>query len=81
MLIDCSCGATNRIPGASAVRHRCGKCKHTFTPQELVKARHEPPPPRPTLEDMLSGGSLGQMFSNGDEPTHACNDASSTWTL
>lgn len=47
MLIDCSCGQTNRVPGLSSKRMRCGKCGHVFTPQEMVKARHEPAPPKP----------------------------------
>lgn len=64
MLIDCSCGTTNRIPGMSKVRHRCGKCKHVFTPQELTKARQEPAPPRPSLADLF--GSMGSMF--GEDP-------------
>jgi hypothetical protein len=59
MLVDCSCGTTNRIPGASAKRHRCGKCKHVFTPQELTKARIEPPPPKP--EGDLLSAMLSQM--------------------
>lgn len=68
MLIDCACGQTNRIPGASKQRHRCGKCRHTFTPQELVKARIEPPPARPT-------GFMDSMMSeSNEEPTHACKD-------
>lgn len=65
MLIDCTCGATNRLPGATTKRHQCGKCRHVFTPQELVKARPEPAPPRSALDD-------GTLF--GDEPTHACKD-------
>lgn len=43
MLIDCPrCQQTNRLPEGK--RARCGKCKHTFTPQELTKARREPKP-------------------------------------
>jgi rubredoxin len=66
MLIDCGCGQTNRVPGLSSKRMKCGKCGHVFTPKEMMKARHEPAPPRPTLGDM--------MMSSDDEPTHACND-------
>ena len=42
MLIDCTCGQTNRIDPKK--KSRCGKCKRDFTPRELVKARPEPPP-------------------------------------
>jgi ribosomal protein S27AE len=62
MLIDCRCGQTNRVPGASAKRMRCGKCGHVFTPQELTKARVEPAPPPPA----------GLQFDT--DATHACND-------
>jgi len=55
MLIDCKCGATNRIPGLSAIKHCCGKCKHIFTPLELTKARQEPAPPRPDHSSLFAG--------------------------
>jgi hypothetical protein len=45
MLINCACGATNRLPrDMTKSKARCGKCKHVFTPQELVKARPERAP-------------------------------------
>jgi hypothetical protein len=51
MLIDCKCGATNKLPPATktgvAARARCGKCKHVFEISELIKARPEPLPPPP----------------------------------
>jgi hypothetical protein len=57
MLLDCRCGSKNRIPGTGVQsRVRCGKCKHVFTPAELVRAVPEAPPPRPSLEDLLGGG-------------------------
>lgn len=62
MLIDCPCGATNRLPGLSAKKFRCGKCQHVFLPMELTKARPEPAPPRPEAP----------LFD--EEPTHACKD-------
>lgn len=56
MLLDCRCGTKNRIPSLPKTRVRCGKCRHVFTPAELVKAVHETPLPKPTLE-----GALGMM--------------------
>ncbi len=47
MLMDCKCGATNRIPSAPVKRYRCGKCSYEFTPADLVRVRIEPPPPPP----------------------------------
>lgn len=71
MLLDCSCGATNRIPGASAKLHRCGKCKHVFTPAELTRARQEPPPPKPDITaDMMAifgAGSLEDLLEGDQE--------------
>jgi rubredoxin len=72
MLIDCGCGTTNRIPGLSAKRHRCGKCQHVFTPAELVKARQEPAPP--TMGDLLSSMMGGDMPRPSVNATHACKD-------
>lgn len=41
-LLTCpKCTAKNRFPGGKRVR--CGKCKHEFTPAELVKARPDVP--------------------------------------
>lgn len=72
MLLDCRCGTKNRIPSLPTTRVRCGKCKHEFTPSELVKAVHEPPPPKPTLEDLFGGigdilGGLNSGFDLPDE--------------
>lgn len=54
MLLDCTCGATNRIPSLPKTRMRCGKCAHVFTPSELCRARIEPPPERPEALDPLA---------------------------
>lgn len=51
MLIDCKCGAVNRLPpmnkAGTSKRARCGKCQHVFGIHELVKARPEAPKPPP----------------------------------
>lgn len=46
MTLTCACGTVNRIPSLPKGRIQCGKCRHMFTPMELVKAKHEPPPER-----------------------------------
>lgn len=69
MLIDCSCGATNRVSGLSRQRVRCGKCQHVFTIQELLKARQEPPPPKPELSlDDLFGALFGGSPDHDENP-------------
>ena len=52
MLLDCQCGQTNRIPSLPKKRYCCGNCQHEFTPDELVKARLEPPPTPPDFDDL-----------------------------
>lgn len=45
-LLTCDrCGSKNRLMlgGPSVKRSRCGKCKHEFTPRELMKAVVERP--------------------------------------
>jgi hypothetical protein len=44
MIITCKCGASNRLPKMATRRIACGKCKHLFTPTELVGAKLEAPP-------------------------------------
>lgn len=61
MLIDCSCGQTNRVSGLSAKRMRCGKCQHVFTPQEMLKTRVEPAPLKPPL---FGGTELDEMMNS-----------------
>lgn len=64
MLIDCRCGTVNRLPvgkDMGKARARCGKCKHVFAVHELVRARHEAPPPQP---DPLAG--LAALFGGED---------------
>ena len=69
-LLTCSCGATCRIPSELKSRVRCGKCAHTFTPKELVKARPEPPPAKPDIKDLsdMFTGNQGEACADCGRP-------------
>lgn len=72
MILVCpKCSASNRlpkvgtVPGVPMQRTRCGKCKHEFTPRELMKAKPEPKPERPTIEDVFKLKTQGEITLEG----------------
>lgn len=71
MILTCTCGTNNRIPATGlTTRVRCGKCKHVFTPRELVSAVPEAPPERPDpLAEFIRsmGGGIPNVTGAPDE--------------
>jgi len=41
VIIKCACGTVSRLPLMTGKKIGCPKCKHIFTPGELVKAQPE----------------------------------------
>ncbi len=71
-LLTCKCSAKNRLTlGGPPKRHRCGKCKHEFTPAELCKAVVEKPVAPP------AGGEFD--LEPTDDIEYECDDPSCGW--
>ncbi len=65
-IVVCPCGAKNRPPSLPKGRVRCGKCKHVFTPAELVTATPEAPKPYTLNRE--------DDISDDDDPDDLCPD-------